>query len=330
MQQALVLALALVAASVATGFARQGAWAWAALTLMAPLAVHVLALAAEFAWMRRANRREPQGAPGTVLTVRAWLAEARAALSVFGWRQPFRSQRCPDHPRPADATAGQPGSAVAPPPAGDRRRGVLLVHGFVCNRGLWLDWMERLSALGVPYVAVNLEPVFGPIDDYAGLIDDAVRTLEQTTGVAPVAVAHSMGGLAVRHWWAGPGRSERLHHLVTLGTPHGGTMLARLALPPNARQMRLRSPWLRDLAAHDADARRQRMTCYYSRCDNIVFPASSATLPGADNRPLDGSAHIAMIWRPEPFEHLLRLLADAPAGTGPVPDQPAASTPRRI
>ena len=77
---------------------------------------------------------------------------------------------------------------------------MLFVHGFFCNRGLWNPWMRRLRAAGIPFVAVNLEPVFGSIDSYASIVEAAVRSLEQATGGAPVIVAHSMGGLAVRSW----------------------------------------------------------------------------------------------------------------------------------
>jgi triacylglycerol lipase len=92
--------------------------------------------------------------------------KCKAAPQVFCWRQPFFSQRWPDH-LPADAQG---------------RRGVLLVHGFVCNRGVWNPWLQRLHARDVPFVAVNLEPVFGSIDDYVGILEQAVRRLEAATG----------------------------------------------------------------------------------------------------------------------------------------------------
>jgi triacylglycerol lipase len=106
-----------------------------------------------------------------------------------------------------------------------------------------------LRRQGTPFVAVNLEPVFGSIDDYVPVIEAAVARLEQATGLPPVAVAHSMGGLALRAWWAQPGNAARVHHAITLGTPHHGTWLARWALTRNARQMRQLSGWLQRLEA---------------------------------------------------------------------------------
>ena len=188
------------------------------------------------------------------------------------------------------------------------QRGVLLVHGFVCNRGLWNPWLQRLRTLNVPVVAVNMEPVFGTIDDGIPIIENAVRRLQATTGLAPIVVAHSMGGLALRRWWAEQGNDARVRHAITIGTPHHGTWLARFAMSRNARQMRQQSPWLATLAASEPASRAQRFTCFYSHCDNIVFPPCSATLAGADNRHLPGVAHVHMADHAAPWAELQRWL----------------------
>jgi hypothetical protein len=52
-----------------------------------------------------------------------------------------------------------------------------------------------------------------------------------------------------------------------------------------------------------------RTTCFYSHCDNIVFPPSTAMLDGADNRHLVGVAHVHMVNRPEPWRALLERLS---------------------
>ena len=70
----------------------------------------------------------------------------------------------------------------------------------MCNRGVWLHWLGHLRAAGHAHVAVNLEPVLGSIDGYAKAIDDAVRRVTEATGLPPVLVCHSMGGLAARAW----------------------------------------------------------------------------------------------------------------------------------
>jgi triacylglycerol esterase/lipase EstA (alpha/beta hydrolase family) len=289
----LLLALLWAAVCWRTGHA---AWGLAGAAAIAGGYAAVLALEFIMLGLVHADDPTPRATPAQLL--RAWWGEVRAAPQVFCWRQPFLSQRWPN-----SLPAGAQG-----------RRGLLLVHGFVCNRGLWNPWMQRLAKQGVPVVAVNLEPVFGSIDDYIGLIEEGVRRLEACTGLPPVIAAHSMGGLAVRRWWAEQGDDDRVHHVVTMGTPHNGTWLARFAVSPNSQQMRRASPWLQTLVAREPAGRTARITCFYSHCDNIVFPPATAALAGADNRHLPGVAHVQMADEVEPWEAVQRLLRDPLTG----------------
>jgi hypothetical protein len=283
--------------------------------VLVPLVGHGAVLGAEFVLLARVNRRDPAPRATAPELVHAWLAETWTALVVFGWRQPFRAAAVPDH-LPADMRG---------------RRGVLLVHGFVCNRGVWNPWLQRLRAAGVPCVAVNLEPPFGRIEDYAPIVDAGMRRLAEATGVAPLVVAHSMGGLAVREWLAQTQGRQPVHAVITIGTPHHGTWLARLAFSPNGRQMRLAGPWVDELARREP-APRPPFVCFHGACDNIVFPASTATLPGADNRHLAGIAHVDMAYDDAVFDEAMRRLrepvaASSSTASGSTAGSAAASPP---
>ena len=251
---------------------------------------HAIVLGVEFMLMARSNCADAAQCAGLGQILGAWVAESILAPRVFCWRQPFRSRLVPDE---VDA----PG-----------RRGVVLVHGFVCNRGLWNPWMSRLRARGVPFIAVNLEPVFGSIDDYAPIIDEAVRRLTSGTGKAPVVVAHSMGGLAVRTWLDRFAADLRVLRVITVGSPHAGTQLGAFGYTLNARQMHRGSQWLRQLGQREPASRAAQFTCFYGHCDNIVFPASGATLEGADNRHIAGRAHLQMALSEPVFDELAHWL----------------------
>ncbi len=298
LQQFTTLGLLALASAWGVFTWRAGHAGWALAGVLVIVFGYALVLALEFALLRQAHGVDPAPRATPRQLWQAWLGEVVSAPLVFCWRQPFRSQRWPDHL----------------PEGAQGRRGLLLVHGFVCNRGLWNPWLAQLRADGVPYVAVNLEPVFGSIDDYIDPLEQAVQRLERTTGLAPVVVAHSMGGLALRRWWCERGDDARVHHAVTIGTPHRGTWLARFALTRNSRQMRQLSGWLQTLAQREPASRPALFTCFYSHCDNIVFPPSTATLAGADNRHLAGVAHVHMASRPEPFAEVLRRLGVVPGG----------------
>lgn len=230
--------------------------------------------------------------------MRAWWREVPVSEQVLSWQLPFAEHAVPDF-LPSNA---------AP------RHGVLLVHGFSCNRGLWAPWMRRLQAEGHPCMALSLEPLFGSIDHYADPIEAAVQRLTVACdGRPPILVGHSMGGMALRAWWRRYGAPGRVRRVMTLGTPHGGTLLARFSPATNARQMRPDSPWLRELAAQEAAELGAQFDCYFSRCDQMVCPAETAVLPGSKAHELQATGHLAMVFEPQVLEDLLQHLRAADA-----------------
>ena len=253
-----------------------------------------LFLAIEFVALRCVGRGDTAARPTWGELTRAWLAETAAAPRVFCWRQPFRWRAIPD---------------LLDSPTQPARRGAVFIHGFLCNRGFWNPWMDRLRARGHPFIAVNLEPVFGSIEAYAPIIEDAVERVTRATGVAPVLVCHSMGGLAARAWLRSTPEPARVHHIVTIGSPHHGTWLARFSLLENGRQMRLNSSWVRGLEQGGDRARNALFTCWYSNCDNVVFPAPTATLQGADNRLVRGVAHVELGFHRQVMDDSLAKIA---------------------
>lgn len=292
LQQFITIALVCGAAAWAAYFLQSGrpAWGWGGALLI--LAGYALFLGVEFlllAWVQEAG---PAPRPKAVNLLSAWWGEVLTAPQVFCWRQPFRSAVEPDH--------------LEVPPGGSR--GIVFVHGFVCNRGFWNPWMKRMRASGVPFVAVNLEPLFDSISGYADTIDVAVSRVEAATGRPPVVVAHSMGGLAVRAWLDKFDADLRVHRVITIATPHSGTWLARYGRTVNSREMAQKSPWLLGLAAQSPSQRHALFTCFYGNCDNIVFPASTGTLPGADNQHIGATAHVHMAFQDTVFNEVSRWL----------------------
>ena len=302
LQQLITVSLVCAATAWAVYCVQSGRPAWGGFGAALILAGYAVFLGVEFLLLAWVQEAEPVPPPTPTDLLRAWWGEVLSAPLVFFWRQPFRSMSEPDHLE-VSATGS---------------RGVVFVHGFVCNRGFWNPWMKRMRATGVPFVAVNLEPLFDSISRYADTIDDAVRRVELATGRPPVVVAHSMGGLAVRAWLEKFDSDGRVHRVITVGTPHGGTWLARYGSTVNSREMSLKSAWLTGLAAQSNSHRHTLFTCFYSNCDNIVFPASSATLPGADNRHIPATAHVHMAFQATVFNEVSRWLAGPDSSPAPI------------
>jgi len=277
LQQAITFGLLLCAAAWLLGWWRTSP-ATAIAGALAVLLGHAFFLGLEMLAMRRVNRDDPAPPAGVLQVLRAWLHETVVAPQVFCWRQPFLANAVPDW-LPADA---------------GRRQGVVLIHGLVCNRGFWTPWLRALRQRGHAFVAVDLEPVSADIEAYRATVEAAVARVQAATGRPPVLVCHSMGGLVARDWLRCGPNTARVARVFTLGSPHSGTWLGRYARSASGLQMRPSSPWLAALARSETPDLRALFSCWYSNCDNVVFPASTATLPGADNHFVAGLPHVAL------------------------------------
>ncbi len=285
------------------GTGRSSIGAAVAIGIVAPIALHAVVLTADFAiaWLARGTRPEDASRHGFFRGLRAWtVAWAREIVDstrTFSFSQPLLARR-----------------AFAIGAAHDQRLPVLLIHGYFCNRALWRPMAARLVTGGHAVDAVDLEPPFASIDDYAPRIAAAVDALRARTGAPQVAlVGHSMGGLAARAYLRACG-DEAVACVVTLGTPHRGTVHARFGRGRNVRQMRRDSDWLQQLAADEPRERLERFTVVLSWQDNIVAPQAIQTLPGARTVMLHGLGHISLVYDGRVARIVLESLAAAETG----------------
>ncbi len=231
---------------------------------------------------------------GPVRALRIALEEYAGLLALFTLIQPFEAFWLgPDR-------LGKAASARPP---------LLLIHGYQCNRGLWFWLRPRLEAAGWTVATHDLEPVWGNIDYYAEGIEQRIDEVLAATGARQVIlVGHSMGGLVLRAYLRRHGR-DKVARIVTLGSPHQGTRLARLGLGRNARQMRIGSSWLAALARPGAVPLPAGSVSIFSFHDNYVFPQQAcSTLEGAANVAIGGVSHLGMAFSPLVLEKLLEAL----------------------
>lgn len=130
----------------------------------------------------------------------------------------------PEAPPPPEA----PSAPDAPPPYP-----IVLVHGFLGFGEIQLfgrrfryfrGVAEAMAETGASVHIVTLPPL-ASVEDRARVLAEAVRGLPATRVHL---VAHSMGGIDARYAIARLGLTDRVASLVTIGTPHRGTPLARL------------------------------------------------------------------------------------------------------
>lgn len=156
---------------------------------------------------------------------------------------------------------------------------ILLVHGLVDNRSVFTLLRRNLSRRGFGSIfAMNWQTLTTDLRRAALDLGEEVEAIVAETGYERLhIVGHSLGGLIARYYVTQLGGDERIHTLVTMGTPHGGTYAA-YALPlPVIRQMRPGSPFLRELENPAPDCR-TRFIAYYSDADQLVLPQRNGAL----------------------------------------------------
>ena len=249
-------------------------WAWgiaAPFILVAAIILASFALAAA-----NASPRPPEMRLGLAARLRLWGGELLAAWWVMLVSMPLRLVG-------RDAA----GTRVETPP-------ILLIHGYQNNAGaLWTLW-RALRAAGFRTHSIDLEPVHADLDGYAARIDERIAQIRAATGAERVIlVCHSMGGLVARAYLRRFGGAA-VAKVITLGTPHHGTVHAKTAAGRNGRQMEPGSAWLAELARSEAGAWPCPFVSIYTHDDNIVAPQLSARLEGARNVALNGIGHISL------------------------------------
>lgn len=191
------------------------------------------------------------------------------------------------------------GRLMRPDPAPQRgaRLPIVLAHGFYANRGCFRRLAQRLEDAGLGAVhAPNLRSFGGAdIEAYEEGLHAVVERIAEGSGQRVILVGHSMGGLGARAYLARRG-SARVARLVTIASPHQGTVLARLGEGANARQMQRGSTFLRELAKREAASPPPiPALSIYTPHDNLVMPQDSSRLPWARALAIPGVGHLGIL-----------------------------------
>ncbi|MYR03909.1 alpha/beta fold hydrolase [Streptomyces sp. SID6139] len=154
-------------------------------------------------------------------------------------------------------------AAVAPQAAAQplSYRPIVFVHGFNSGPGVWSS-MPTDGRLAYRFDYSNRTGPVGSVPSIEQLGKDLKEAidkehlLEKSPDGTIDIVAHSMGGLVARSYMKNEGGIEHVKHLVTLGTPNHGTVLA--GLPPacsaQCKDMAPTSDFLRKLNGNRTDA----------------------------------------------------------------------------
>ena len=176
---------------------------------------------------------------------------------------------------------------------------ILLVHGMVDNRSVFALLRRGLRRRGFGrVVSINYSPWTTDVRVAAAQLAQEVEALVAETGYERIhVVGHSLGGLIARYYVTRLGGDARVHTLVTLGSPHGGTFNA-YALPSNlCCQLRPGSELMLELSA-TVPSCQTRFVAYWSDLDQMIFPQRNARLLHPDltvrNVKVHGIGHMSL------------------------------------
>ena len=199
-----------------------------------------------------------------------------------------------------DATlrSGRPsGDAVLDTP-------VLLTHGYGHNRSGWFFVERQLRQAGFTSVhTFNYNPLLHDVTETADRLGERVELIRAVTGAERVhVVGHSLGGIVLRWYVQEMGGDSTVATAVTVASPHGGTVVARLGPGRTARQLEPGS-WLINRLADSARATEVRWVAYYSNLDPFILPSSSAKIDApelhATNVLVKDTGHLSILLAPE-------------------------------
>lgn len=271
----------------------QGAAAWwyvagAPLAYFAPALV-LVPLWFTLSWIWR-TPRPPEARLSLAAVLRLFLNEVWAVAS--SWPLMVLHRWLIREPEPAPAA-----------------RPVILIHGVLVNDGIWLRLRRFLLEHGIaPVYTLNYGPPLADIPYFAEQLAARIEEICAATGGAPVVlVAQSMGGLVARAYLRRFG-SERVAMLVTIGTPHHGSVLAHSFPGTCLAQMHPGNPWLVELNRDEAAPAPVPIASIWSRHDSMVAPQASAMLACAENIAFVGVGHNALISDKRVMELVVKLL----------------------
>ncbi|MCX4674802.1 alpha/beta fold hydrolase [Streptomyces sp. NBC_01433] len=207
-------------------------------------------------------------------------------------------------PTPGSEPDAPSTGATALPAAGPTRPPVVLLHGLIDNRSVFVLLRRSLSRHGWRHLeSLNYSPLTRDIRTAAELLGRHIEEICARTGHHEVdIVGHSLGGLIARYYVQRLGGDHRVRTLVTLGTPHGGTAVAPAASAhPIVRQMRGDSSVIEELR-RPAPGCRTRFVSFWSELDQMMVPVGTARIGHPDldaqNVRVSGIGHLALIAHP--------------------------------
>lgn len=192
---------------------------------------------------------------------------------------------------------------------------ILLVHGIIDNHSIFTVMDRALRRRGFTSLsAFDYSLLTTDVRETAQRLGEAIEKLAADSGYDRIhVIGHSLGGLITRYFVQRLGGHTQVDTLVTIGTPHQGTELARVGrMLPLVRQLTPDSDLIQELTEPAPDCT-TRFIAFYSDLDQLILPSKNAQIvhPDLDARNIRVTArgHLSMPHTPAIAEQIAQALS---------------------
>jgi len=188
---------------------------------------------------------------------------------------------------------------------------VLLLHGLSDTQVIFNRMAAYLSQQGHTVYSLDLEPANASLG--LELLSDQVADyvanhLPRNTSFD--LVGFSMGGIVGRYYVQRLGGIERVQRLITVASPHQGTLSAYTSPHLGSVQMRPNSSFLQALNDDIAMLEQLNFTSIWTPLDLMILPAHSSQIPVGKNLQIPILTHTGMVTHPAGIRAVATALAE--------------------
>ncbi|QOV24140.1 esterase/lipase family protein [Anabaenopsis elenkinii] len=181
-----------------------------------------------------------------------------------------------------------------------QRNSVLLIHGIEDTGAVFNTMASYLRQMGWPVYTLDLVPNNATLglDILAQQVSDYV--LNNFAPQQPIdLVGFSMGGIVSRYYVQKLGGFKRVQRLITISSPHHGTLMAYASQRQGCLQMRSNSQFLQDLNTDAQILDLLNFTSIWTPYDLMIVPAKSSQMPVGKEIIVRVLLHPAMLTDPK-------------------------------
>ena len=188
---------------------------------------------------------------------------------------------------------------------------VLLLHGLSDTQAIFSRMAVHLSQQG--YAVFSLD--FQPANASMGLEPLAEQVANYVSSHLPTkhpfdVVGFSMGGIVGRYYIQRLGGMQRVQRLITIASPHQGTLSAYTSTRLGSVQMRPNSPFLEGLNQDIAMLEELNFTSIWTPLDLMILPAHSSQISVGKNVQIPILTHTGMVTHPIGIQAVATALAE--------------------